>query len=39
MLEQSSTALAQTHDLVMFDLDGVVYVGGRAVPGAPEAIQ
>ncbi|HEX8780486.1 MAG TPA: HAD-IIA family hydrolase [Nocardioides sp.] len=38
MLEESSTALVEAHDLVMFDLDGVVYVGGRAVPGAAQAI-
>lgn len=38
MLEDSATALVEAHDLVMFDLDGVVYVGGRAVPGAAQAI-
>jgi len=27
------------YDLVVFDLDGVVYVGRRAVPGAAEAIR
>jgi glycerol-1-phosphatase len=31
--------LASGYDLVVFDLDGVVYVGGHAVPGAPEAIR
>jgi len=31
--------LASTYDLVIFDLDGVVYVGGHAVPGAAAAIQ
>jgi HAD superfamily hydrolase (TIGR01450 family) len=31
--------LAGRYDLVVFDLDGVVYVGAQAVPGAPEAIQ
>lgn len=36
----SATApLVDTHDLVMFDLDGVVYISGQAVPGAPEQIQ
>lgn len=35
MLGSSSTALCQAYDLAMLDLDGVVYVGGEAVPGAP----
>jgi len=30
--------LSATYDLAMLDLDGVVYIGGHAVPGAPEAI-
>jgi glycerol-1-phosphatase len=30
--------LAQSYDLLMFDLDGVVYVDGHAVEGAPEGI-
>ncbi|MGQ7296534.1 HAD-IIA family hydrolase [Quadrisphaera sp. KR29] len=30
--------LAQSHDLLLFDLDGVVYVGEDAVPGAVDAI-
>ncbi|WP_205472156.1 HAD-IIA family hydrolase [Nocardioides sp. SYSU D00038] len=36
MLVTSDGPLCRAHDLVMLDLDGVVYVGGRAVPGAPE---
>ena len=28
--------LVEAYDLAMFDLDGVVYVGDRAVPGAAE---
>ncbi|PWJ49253.1 Haloacid Dehalogenase Superfamily Class (subfamily) IIA [Quadrisphaera granulorum] len=32
------TSLAEAHDLLLFDLDGVVYVGEDAVPGAVEAI-
>jgi len=28
-------ALLEAYDLAMLDLDGVVYVGGEAVPGAP----
>ena len=31
-------ALDEAYDLAMLDLDGVVYVGGEAVPGAPEHI-
>jgi HAD superfamily hydrolase (TIGR01450 family) len=31
--------LAQAYDLVVFDLDGVVYLGTRAVPGAAQAIR
>lgn len=33
MLEQSAEALVEAHDLVMFDLDGVIYVGGEAIDG------
>ena len=36
MLGSSDEALCRAYDLAMLDLDGVVYVGGRAVPGAPE---
>ena len=36
MLGTSDQALARAYDLAMLDLDGVVYVGGEAVPGAPE---
>lgn len=36
MTDRLDTALCDRHDLVMLDLDGVVYVGGDAVPGAPE---
>lgn len=38
MLEQSTTPLVEAHDLVMFDLDGVVYVGGEAIEGVAESI-
>jgi HAD superfamily hydrolase (TIGR01450 family) len=31
--------LAGQYDLIVFDLDGVVYVGAQAVPRAPEAIR
>jgi HAD superfamily hydrolase (TIGR01450 family) len=32
-------SLAAAHDLVIFDLDGVVYLGTAPVPGAPAAIR
>ncbi len=36
MLGSSPDPLTGRYDLLMLDLDGVVYVGGEAVPGAPE---
>ena len=36
MLGASERPLVAAYDLVMFDLDGVVYIGDEAVPGAPE---
>ncbi len=39
MLEESATPVVEAHDLVMFDLDGVVYVGGEAVEGVAERIE
>ena len=36
MLEASQRPLCESHDTTVLDLDGVVYVGSRAVPGAPE---
>lgn len=38
MLEESTTPIVEAHDLVMFDLDGVVYVGGEAVDGVAERV-
>lgn len=38
MLEESTTPLVEAHDLVMLDLDGVVYVGGEAIDGVAESI-
>ena len=38
MLEESAAPLVEAHDLVMFDLDGVVYVGGEAIDGVAEVI-
>ncbi len=37
-LRGSTAPLTDLYDLVLLDLDGVVYISGRAVPGAPEAI-
>lgn len=36
MLKSSDVALWQGYDVAMLDLDGVVYIGPDAVPGAPE---
>ena len=36
MLRSSSQPLSHAYDLAMLDLDGVVYIGGTAVPGAPD---
>lgn len=30
--------LAEVYDVLLLDLDGVVYIGGTAIPGAPEAL-
>lgn len=38
MLEESATPVIEAHDLVMFDLDGVVYVGGKAIDGVADHI-
>lgn len=35
MLHESRRPLVEEYDLAMLDLDGVVYVGDAAVPGAP----
>ena len=39
MLKDCTTALWVGYDLAMLDLDGVVYVGAHAVPGAPEHLE
>ena len=31
--------LAAAYDVLLLDLDGVVYIGGAPIPGAPEALQ
>ena len=36
VLSDSATPLLQAYDLAMLDLDGVVYIGGDAVPGAAD---
>jgi len=38
-LASTDRPLQDVHDAVFFDLDGVVYVGQHAVPGAVEAIE
>ncbi len=38
MLEESTGPIVGAHDLIMFDLDGVVYVGDTAVEGAADRI-
>jgi glycerol 3-phosphatase-2 len=38
VLGSSQQALCEAYDLAMLDLDGVVYVGGDAVPGAPDRL-
>jgi HAD superfamily hydrolase (TIGR01450 family) len=37
-LVASADVLAKVYDVALLDLDGVVYVGAEAVPGAPEAL-
>jgi glycerol-1-phosphatase len=36
MESTAGRALSELYDVAMLDLDGVVYIGGEAVPGAPE---
>jgi HAD superfamily hydrolase (TIGR01450 family) len=31
--------IAEAYDVLLLDLDGVVYIGGNPIPGAPEALQ
>jgi glycerol 3-phosphatase-2 len=38
-LASASDPLANTYDVALLDLDGVVYLGGTAIPGAPEALR
>jgi len=36
VLHESPDPLWEAYDVAMLDLDGVVYIGGDPVPGAPE---
>ena len=36
MFGESAKPLVEAYDLAMLDLDGVVYIGEKAVPGAPQ---
>ena len=38
MLEESTAPVMEAHDLVMFDLDGVVYVGATGIDGVADRI-
>ena len=38
-LGSTDRPLAETFDVALLDLDGVVYIGPDAVPGAPEALE
>jgi len=38
-LRESEEPLSTVYDVALLDLDGVVYVGSRAVPRAPEALR
>ena len=33
------TNLLEAYDVALLDLDGVVYIGGKPIPGAPQALQ
>lgn len=39
VLKTSESPLLESYDLTMFDLDGVVYVSGRAIDGVAERLQ
>lgn len=38
-MSSSQPALIDDHDVAIFDLDGVVYLGPEPVPGVPEALE
>ena len=37
-LRSTNRPLTELHDAMLLDLDGVIYIGARAVPAAPEAV-
>ncbi|SED16888.1 Haloacid Dehalogenase Superfamily Class (subfamily) IIA [Nocardioides exalbidus] len=39
MLAESTAPIVEAHDLVMFDLDGVVYVGSEAIEGVAGRVE
>jgi HAD superfamily hydrolase (TIGR01450 family) len=39
MPETLPETLAGAYDVLLLDLDGVVYIGGHPIPGAPQALQ
>ena len=39
VLQASDEPLCRGYDVALLDLDGVVYIGGKAVPGAREALK
>ena len=39
MLAESTAPIVEAHDLVMFDLDGVVYVGNDAIEGVAGRVE
>ncbi|WP_242497450.1 HAD-IIA family hydrolase [Nocardioides oleivorans] len=39
MLAESTAPIVESHDLVMFDLDGVVYVGSDAIDGVSARVE
>lgn len=39
VLEGSAQPLSSCYDVALLDLDGVVYLGGSAIPGAAEALE
>ena len=39
MLKACGEPLLNSYDLAMFDLDGVVYVGGKAIAGVPDRLE
>lgn len=37
-MQETTGVLVDAYDTLLLDLDGVVYLGRQAVPGAPEAL-